>query len=897
MRVLFISQCTKKATLETRRILDQFAERKGVCAWETNITLQGLETVKKLLKSTARKNTSVSCHRIRGKLNSQLLWIVGNRSMFNEQGNIPTNITRKNILRTDDENGWMTGEAIAILTSLAGLFHDFGKANELFQSKLRKIRGVKPYEPLRHEWVSLLIFRAMIHEKTDEEWLNELTQIQTESDFFILENIPKTIVGMKKNPLLDLPPVAKTIGWLILSHHRLPVPKTFLELPLEHIDKWMESRKFLSANWNSYACDENWSDEEWEKIRNIERGSPIASETWCKSANMKASEALKYFDLINKNWFEDPYSLHLMRTVLMLSDHAYSSEYSNGNFQDESYSAYANTKDGKLDQKLDQHNIEVSRYAYRLSKILPELRNTLPSLSSRLSQFKKRNKDRYFSWQDNAYDTAYSLRYESEKKGFFGVNLASTGRGKTLANARIIYALSNNQTGCRFSVALGLRVLTLQTGDALRKKLNLSDDEVGVLIGSKAFQELNEVNADGSESSQDLFDGHYIDYEGITSISVFDKWIKRDSKINKLLSSPILVSTIDHLIPASDGIRGGKQIAPILRLLTSDLVIDEPDDFDVKDLHALSRLVNLAGIFGTRVLLSSATLTPSIIEALFEAYSEGRKSFNKSRGIESDSVCTGFFDEYNSHSAEAANIESYKELHLKFIESRVSCLKKEPVIRRGEIVPANINTENPSSEIASSIENCIYDLHDNHFQKTQDKKVSFGLVRFANINPMIAASQQILSRNPKENYCIHYCIYHSRHPMIIRSQIENELDAAFSRHNPDTIFQLDSVRRSLEKSDAENHLFIVFATSVAEVGRDHDYDWSIVEPSSMRSIIQLAGRVQRHRKKTCEKANIKILQRNYKGIQNQGTCFHRPGFETEKFNLNSKDLNSTLQKK
>lgn len=35
----------------------------------------------------------------------------------------------------------------------------------------------------------------------------------------------------------------------------------------------------------------------------------------------------------------------------------------------------------------------------------------------------------------------------------------------------------------------------------------------------------------------------------------------------------------------------------------------------------------------------------------------------------------------------------------------------------------------------------------------------------------------------------------------------------------------------------------MLATAVAEVGRDHDYDWAIVEPSSMRSIIQLAGRV------------------------------------------------------
>nr|WP_278249789.1 hypothetical protein [Photorhabdus cinerea] len=36
-----------------------------------------------------------------------------------------------------------------------------------------------------------------------------------------------------------------------------------------------------------------------------------------------------------------------------------------------------------------------------------------------------------------------------------------------------------------------------------------------------------------------------------------------------------------------------------------------------------------------------------------------------------------------------------------------------------------------------------------------------------------------------------------------------------------------------------HHIFAVMATSIAEVGRDHDYDWNIAEPGSMRSLIQL----------------------------------------------------------
>ena len=56
MNVLFISQCSKRALTETRRILDQFAERRGERTWQTPITQAGLDTVRKLLRQKARKN-------------------------------------------------------------------------------------------------------------------------------------------------------------------------------------------------------------------------------------------------------------------------------------------------------------------------------------------------------------------------------------------------------------------------------------------------------------------------------------------------------------------------------------------------------------------------------------------------------------------------------------------------------------------------------------------------------------------------------------------------------------------------------------------------------------------------------------------------------------------------
>ena len=63
MKVTFISQCEKKSLNKTRRVLDAFANRIGNRTWQTPITEEGLQAVKKLLKKTATKNTAVAHHK------------------------------------------------------------------------------------------------------------------------------------------------------------------------------------------------------------------------------------------------------------------------------------------------------------------------------------------------------------------------------------------------------------------------------------------------------------------------------------------------------------------------------------------------------------------------------------------------------------------------------------------------------------------------------------------------------------------------------------------------------------------------------------------------------------------------------------------------------------------
>jgi len=924
MNILLISQCSKRALIETRRILDQFAERKGDRVWQTAITQQGMLTLRKMLKKTARRNTAVACHWIHGKDHSDIIWVVGNRSRFNIQGTVPTNTTERDILRSRDENHWHTAETIALLAGIAGLFHDFGKANLLFQQKLKKATG--GFEPYRHEWVSLRLFQAFVGGGSDQEWLQALHTVDNDCEQRMLACLQKDQPEKFANPFRQMPSLAQMVGWLIVSHHKLPgytdvatsIPTH--APPLDRIDDWFTSHQ-LAAHWNSPQCARDWREKEIQGVWTFKQGTPMLSATWQKKAQRLAARALKHVQILNNSWLQDTFTSHLARLSLMLADHVYSASEVTLKWQDKKYKAYANTdrKTRKLKQKLDEHNVGVGHNAYLFARSLPWLRQGLPAITHHKG-FKQRSKDARFRWQDKAYDLACGLRERSEKQGFFGINMASTGKGKTFANARIMYGLANESLGCRFSVALGLRTLTLQTGDALQERLHLTEDDLAVLIGSQAVRELHamvkiDVQADtdaaaplsaeqsGSESLQDFFDDHqYVRYEGTLDDGRLSAWLKASPKLHQLVSAPVLVSTIDHLMPATEGVRGGKQIAPMLRLLTADLVLDEPDDFDLKDLPALPRLVHWAGLLGARVLLSSATLPPALLNALFDAYQDGRRRYAQACGEPGTihQVCCAWFDEFDSVTSAHGDRTTFAAAHNEFVGRRLRQLQSAVPLRR--VTLANVQSDNTEKyavvkAVAQVLADQAYQLHAHHHQvhPPTGKRVSIGLVRMANINPMVAVARNYLQKPAKPDSKIYFCIYHSQHPLLMRSDMEKNLDQALTRHNAEALWQLPSISQHLQNSKARDHIFIVFATAVAEVGRDHDYDWAIVEPSSMRSMIQLAGRIQRHRQFPPQTPNMVVLNQNIKALCGENMAYCRPGFETKEFCLSSKDLHTILE--
>ena len=502
--VTFVSQCEKKALNRTRRVLDAFADRIGDNTWQTVITQEGLLAVKKLLRKTATKNTAVSCHWIRSRSRSELVWVVGNRRKFNELGMVPVNSTQKPNVSTDEENNWQHGHSMQIVAVLAALLHDIGKATIGFQDKLLNSKGGKKGDPYRHEWISLRLFQAMIYGcNADEEWLSRLINF----DAFMDENpnwlnrmSNDSVAGSKPQRLDNLPKLAQLIAWLIVTHHRLPT------YGLEYFKTEVRTQQQQSKrSWGEdFIMKEFYADlapfEQWVKNANAGNSQDfwhlketiMASKSWQKKIKRWARKARDHAPLqvLAKQTISDPLLMHLSRLCLMLADHNYSSLPKEHKARVQGDTEFigklaANTdKNRDPKQALDEHLIGVADFASRIALLIPNLNTRLTGLPDKHRPFLAQTRAEGYLWQNKSFLLAKKLQPQAQQQGFFGVNMASTGRGKTLANARIMYALGNKDSGARFTIALGLRVLTLQTGRALRAKLDLDDEQLASFVVS-----------------------------------------------------------------------------------------------------------------------------------------------------------------------------------------------------------------------------------------------------------------------------------------------------------------------------------------------------------------------------------------------------------------------------
>lgn len=909
MMVTFVSECEKNALKKTRRVLDAFANRIGSNTWQTIISKEGLEAVHKLLRKTASKSTAVSCHWIRTRARSELLWVIGNRDKFNSEGYVAVNSTEKSILKSYQESDWKYLSLIKSLTAIAALFHDWGKASDLFQEKLRpSSKNSFKADPVRHEWVSCVLLHTFIKEceKDSKEWLECLISGDIDEDR-ILKNVSPHL----DKPFIDMPELAQVIFWLIASHHRLPS----FSRSKQGLNGWKGEEagtiedvlSFITKEWG-YKNDKDSEEYEkrFKKCFILSKGLLLNSKRWFKEIK-KWSQKLQG----QKNTFEQCMRdgtirivLHHARLSLMLGDHFYSSKEADASWP-ENIDLFANTdpQTKSLKQRLDEHIVGVQKSALKISHSLAQFENEPPKAENIKSL--KRLSPKKFSWQDKAVATLKD-QYQL-KNGFFAVNMASTGSGKTFANAKVMQAVSDDQKSLRYVLALGLRTLTLQTGDEYRNKIGLSRSELAVLIGSKAVSLLHnsDMNKDdvpensygGSESMESLLDEE-IDFESELPEEGLSTLI-RSEKDKKFLYAPVLACTIDHLMGAVEIKKGGKFILPSLRLSSSDLVIDEIDDFNGSDLIAIGRLVYLTAMLGRKVMISSATIPPDLAEGYFNVYKKGWELFAKTREVKNSVFCT-WIDEFNTKVQKLDlndGVETYRKHHQDFISKRVVHLSQQTAKRKADIFrcedvmdACEFDDEDvKKSSYFELIKDAIVQKHKDHhsIDKTTGKKVSFGVVRVANIEPCVALSSFLQNAKLDEDIEIRVMAYHSQQILLLRHLQEKHLDAVLKRKEREDeaakAFSNEIIRIHLDTTTQMNMIFVLVATPVEEVGRDHDFDWAVVEPSSYRSIIQLAGRVRRHREGEINKPNISLMQYNYKAFkandQEGERYFIKPGYE------------------
>ncbi len=293
------------------------------------------------------------------------------------------------------------------------------------------------------------------------------------------------------------------------------------------------------------------------------------------------------------------------------------------------------------------------------------------------------------------------------------------------------------------------------------------------------------------------------------------------------------------------------------------------------------------------------------MEGLYRAYRAGRESYQQNRGEPGapvDIPCA-WFDEHDRRHVDCPEADRFREAHGAFATKRQQRLGRDEPRRRATIIPVTSEANGPRERIAEDMAETLVvqtdELHRYHHtvDPRSGRRISFGLIRMANIEPLVAVAQALIQRGAPPGRRLHLCVYHSQFPALSRSTIEYHLDRALDRREEMAVFGQPNIRAAIDGSPEADQLFVVLGSPVTEVGRDHDYDWAIVEPSSMRSLIQLAGRVRRHRPVSCEHPNVHLLHKNFQALAKpDDPAFRRPGFEDgNRWRLHSHDLRELLR--
>ena len=277
----------------------------------------------------------------------------------------------------------------------------------------------------------------------------------------------------------------------------------------------------------------------------------------------------------------------------------------------------------------------------------------------------------------------------------------------------------------------------------------------------------------------------------------------------------------------------------------------------------------------------SATLTPDIAEVLHEAYARGWTEFARSWSISAhvNLLCTG-----DGPGSWFTN-EGGRTLPEVLCDCRCEVLhgiRSAPVFRRGEILPSCEEW----ADLVRQIDTGCSRMHELNSVTVDRFRISVGMVRMTRISHTVSLAAQLPSGGLRSCLRVKLCL-HSQFPRLHRAWIETRLKRALTRKGNDPEAGIRSLCQTEDQNLFEHatkigvrDIEIVVVTSpVIETGNDLDFDYAVLDPISMRSIIQSAGRVRRHRPAVGDHPNVLILGRS--PIAMQSGKLSRLGVETE----------------
>lgn len=762
----------------------------------------------------------------------------------------------------------------------SGLFHDPGKATDPFGEKVWK--NLKKADPIRHEIISKFILERWFLQRKKDPVGSLISPV----------DIDRTIT-MDGGRITGL----AAASWLVATHHRLLGAGSALlnaSVPTSH----------------AYTLINHSTDPGVGQTVEIDK----------RLADPKLLDVLSTLDV---DGLDGELDLALFsaicaygRLALILADHHVSKQPFDAEWnhskRPKKGSLVANTErlDGKIvgRQGLIEHSIKV----WKESRLTVEDVLDAPDLVTSLRSaelppvFREKSVGR-FSWQNDAVEAISARRAEGLLTGgFFCILAAGTGSGKTIVTGKIMGAAGDD---VRYSTTLPLRSLTRQTGIDYRADLGLTKQQVATVIGGAVVDLEEDVQAQvfgSGDPEEKPDDGPSIELDtDEPDLSLHERLarhLKDDDAIRTLVAVPILVCTMDHLSPLTD-MRRSRFITAALRMLTSDLVIDEADSYDDNDLVALGRLVFMAGMFGRRVILSSATLPAPQACAYLKAYREGYAAhaalFDKKNDVQ-----LGLFSDSVPCRIITTDGRDDNDQICRYLASVGKAARLLPPIRIARVMARE--TGRSRQTLFPAIVNELVQIHELHGQEHQahGKTISVQLVRFSHVNPCVALAQHIEANQP-DDYDIKYVVYHSRYPRAARDIIEEFLETTLKRKDQDKAFLASPILNgALSACKKKGVIVVVIATAVLEIGRDVDFDAEVVEPCSTHSLIQVSGRVGRHRMLPASQPNVVIMPTSMRKIDQRWPIdftFTKPGAEGdgidgERYRLSSVYADDVLPK-